>query len=195
MTKPSLIPIFPLALLPLPGELVPLHIFEPRYQQLLQDTEAKDIAFGIYLNHECNHKKLGSLMKLESVIKRYPEGESDIIVRCIDLFSMESFYEVHKDRLYPCGEVTTLQTDTHLMPGVELYELFIDFQQKRNINRHSTPFTLYQLAGELNLDLPERYRLMTLLAEKREAFLLRRLRFQLHIMLQEEKSKHVFHLN
>ncbi|HCR53616.1 MAG TPA: hypothetical protein DIW27_04310 [Cytophagales bacterium] len=41
------IPIFPLAIFPLPGEMVPLHIFEPRYRQLLEDAEKRDIAFGI----------------------------------------------------------------------------------------------------------------------------------------------------
>ncbi|MCX7637772.1 MAG: hypothetical protein N2044_08015 [Cyclobacteriaceae bacterium] len=51
------IPMFPLAILPLPGELVPLHIFEPRYRQLLQDAEQHDIGFGIYFNHEVNTER------------------------------------------------------------------------------------------------------------------------------------------
>jgi uncharacterized protein len=66
------IPMFPLALLPLPGELTPLHIFEPRYRQLLQDIETFDSVFGIYCSHELNKAGLGSLMKLESVIKTLP---------------------------------------------------------------------------------------------------------------------------
>ncbi len=81
MARITTIPMFPLSLLPLPGELVPLHIFEPRYKQLLEDAENADIHFGIYFNNTINEEKIGSLMKLESVIKRYPRGESDIIVK------------------------------------------------------------------------------------------------------------------
>ena len=82
MKQSILIPMFPLTLLPLPGELVPLHIFEPRYKQLLLDAEASDINFGIFFNHEINKEKIGSLMRLESVLKRYHGGEAEIIVKC-----------------------------------------------------------------------------------------------------------------
>ncbi|MEY4930630.1 MAG: hypothetical protein RI909_1354, partial [Bacteroidota bacterium] len=77
MSEFTSIPMFPLSIFPLPGEMVPLHIFEPRYRQLLEDAEKKDITFGIYYNHTTNSEKLGSLVKLESVIKRYKTGESD----------------------------------------------------------------------------------------------------------------------
>ncbi|HEU5291530.1 MAG TPA: LON peptidase substrate-binding domain-containing protein, partial [Cyclobacteriaceae bacterium] len=95
------IPMFPLSLLPLPGELVPLHIFEPRYRQLLQDAEADDISFGIFFTNTINLEKIGSLMKLESVIKRYPTGEADIVVKCIDTFTMDKLYRTFKSKLYP----------------------------------------------------------------------------------------------
>lgn len=195
MADSVLIPMFPLTLLPLPGELVPLHIFEPRYKQLLTDAETMDISFGIFLNHECNVAKLGALMKLESVIKRYPDGESDIVLRCIDIFSMEKLYRNYKAKLYPGGDISHWKINAQAMPGVELYELFLGFQEKRRINRHFTTFTLYQMATELNLDLFDRYKLMTLSEEKRESFLIRQLQFQLHVISQEEKSKDVYHLN
>ncbi|MEX2232365.1 MAG: LON peptidase substrate-binding domain-containing protein [Cyclobacteriaceae bacterium] len=195
MSESLLIPMFPLTLLPLPGELVPLHIFEPRYKQLLSDAETTDISFGIFLNHECNQEKLGALMKLESVIKRHPGGESDIVLRCIDIFSMEKLYRAYKTRLYPGGEIKHWKIDPNAMPGVELYELFLIFQEKRKINRHFTAFTLYQVATELNLDLFDRYKLLTLSAGRKENFLIKQLKFQIHVIRQEEKSKDVFHLN
>jgi hypothetical protein len=195
MSEPVMIPMFPLTLLPLPGELVPLHIFEPRYKQLLTDAETTDISFGIFLNHECNEKKLGALMKLESVIKRHPGGESDIVLRCIDIFSMNKLYRTYKTKLYPGGDIRNWEINAQAMPGVELYELFLVFQEKRRINRHFTAFTLYQVATELNLDLFDRYRLITLSESKREGFLLSQLKFQLHVIRQEEKSKDVYHLN
>lgn len=195
MSESLLVPMFPLSLLPLPGELVPLHIFEPRYKQLLTDAETNDISFGIFCSHECNVEKLGALMKLESVIKRYPTGESDIIVRCTDIFNMDKLYRTYKSRLYPSGDIRSWQIKSDTMPGVELYELFLQYQGKRNINRHFTAFTLYQVAAELNLDLFDRCRFITLSGDKKESFLINQLKFQLYVIRQEESSKDVFHLN
>ena len=189
------IPMFPLTLLPLPGELVPLHIFEPRYKQLLTDTETHDITFGIYCNHEFNKDKLGSLMKLESVIKRYGSGEADVIMRCIDVFAMEKLYRTYKTKLYPGGDVNFWNVDLNEMPGVELYELFLLYQTKRNINKHFTTFNIYQIAHELNFDLFDRYKFLNSSAEKKNSFMLAQLKFQIHVLQQEEKSKDVYHLN
>ena len=98
MAEVAHIPMFPLSILPIPGELVPLHIFEPRYKQLLQDLETGDITFGIFFNHAMNERKIGSLMRLESVLKRYPGGESDIIVKCEEIFFMDTLYRNFRPR-------------------------------------------------------------------------------------------------
>src|SRR5690606_17434009 len=105
MSTSSHLPMFPLSILPLPGELVPLHIFELRYLQLLQDLESSDMAFGIYFSHEINEQKLGSLVKLESIIKRHSGGETDIIVKCIDVFTMNTLYRTFQNKMYPGGDV------------------------------------------------------------------------------------------
>jgi hypothetical protein len=195
MQEYTLIPIFPLSLLPLPGELVPLHIFEPRYKQLLQDAETLDLHFGIYCNHDLNKEKLGSVMKLESTIKRYPTGEADIVVRCIDVFSMDKMLRNYKSKLYPGGEVQLWGVDTNEMPGAQLYEDFIEYQRKRNIKNHLNLFNLYQIGIELNFDLFDRYKFLTSSYERKLLFLATQLKFQLHILTQAEKSKDLFHLN
>jgi hypothetical protein len=195
MDQTNEIPMFPLTLLPLPGELVPLHIFEPRYKQLLQDAETTDFHFGIYCNHELNKEKLGSLMKLESIIKKYPGGEADIIVRCLDIFRLEKLYRTFRTKLYPGGDIERWSTELNEMPGVELYEQFIAYQQKRNIHSHFTAFNIYQIAIELNLDLHERYKFLKFSREKKLSFLSTHLTFQLHVLSQEEKSKDLYHLN
>lgn len=189
------IPMFPLSILPLPGELVPLHIFEPRYRQLLQDAEINDISFGIYFNHESNEQKIGSLMKLESVIKRYAGGEADIIVKCQDVFSMNVLLRTFKSKTYPGGDVRVWNVEQNTFPGPELYELFLAYLRQRNINQHLTIFNIYQIANELSLDISDRYKFLTSSEEKREAFILNRVKFQMHIIEQEERSKDNFHLN
>jgi hypothetical protein len=195
MAQSVLIPMFPLTLLPLPGELIPLHIFEPRYKQLLTEAETLDIHFGIYCNHEFNTLKLGSLMKLESVLKRYPTGESDIIVKCLDVFEMSKLYRTYKTKLYPGGDVDFHHVNLQEIPHVELYELFLEYQNKRNITKHTSAFNIYQIAQELNLDLHDRYKFLSASAEKREGFIMSQLKYQIHILQQEENSKHSFYLN
>lgn len=195
MAHHMLIPMFPLTLLPLPGELVPLHIFEPRYRQLLTDAENLDIIFGIYCIHDFNKEQVGSVMKLESVIKRYASGESDIVARCVDVFSMDTLYRNYKNKLYPGGDARLQQLDIHQLPGVELYEMFLIYQTRRNIHKHFTTFSIYQIAQELNFDLFDRYKFLVAPPEKKESFLTGQLKFQLHVLRQEEKSKDVFHLN
>ncbi len=191
----STIPMFPLSILPLPGELVPLHIFEPRYRQLLQEAEASDISFGIFFNHVINSEKIGSLVKLESVIKRYPSGESDIIVKCNDIFTMDTLYRTFKSKLYPGGDVNFWNVDLNELASVKLEELFSEYLAKRNITRQQAIFSTYAMAQELNLELNDRYTFLLGDEQKREAFLLQRIKYQMHILQHEEKSKDVFHLN
>ncbi len=189
------IPIFPLAIFPLPGEMVPLHIFEPRYRQLLEDAEKRDISFGIFFNHVSNTYKYGSLVKLESVIKRFPGGESDIIVRCTDLFSMESLHRTFKDKLYPGGDVELHNVDlTQPVEGKLLLE-FDSYLKLLLSSPAEEPTSIFHIANELSLDNQDKLKFVEADPEKREVFLLSRLRYQTHLLLEAEKSKDVFHLN
>lgn len=189
------IPMFPLSILPLPGELVPLHIFEPRYRQLLQDAESDDISFGIFFNHTINVEKIGSLMKLESVIKRYPSGEADIIVKCHDIFTMDSLYRKFRSKLYPGGDVSFWEVDMNEIGGVKLAQLFFEYLTKRNITRQQNSGSIYSITQELNLDVNDRYIFLTSDHASRLNFLLQRIHYQMQLLDHEEKSKDVFHLN
>lgn len=189
------IPMFPLTIFPLPGEMVPLHIFEPRYRQLLKDAEERDISFGIYFNHTSNKEKLGSLVKLESVIKRYEGGESDIIVKCQDLFNLDKLYRSFKDKLYPGGEVEFWEIDLQSPVSPRLFQEFEEYMRLLKLNRVQLPCSVYHVANELSLDFDDKLRFVGLDTAKKEQFLLSRLKFQKHLLSQAEKSRDVFHLN
>jgi uncharacterized protein len=189
------IPMFPLAILPLPGELVPLHIFEPRYRQLLQDAEVQDIHFGVYFSHDINKEKIGSLMRLESIIKRYPGGEADIIVKCEDIFSMDLLLRTFKTKMYPGGNVRLWKIPVEVLPSDPLQELFLSYLKMRKISQTISELTLFHIANELSLDTVDRYRFLTIDFEKRENFLSNRINFQMRLFQEEEKSKDNYHLN
>ena len=187
--------MFPLTIFPLPGELVPLHIFEPRYRQLLEDAESRDISFGIYFNHTSNTTKMGSLVTLESVIKRYPGGEADIIVKCIDLFELVTMFRTFRDKLYPGGEVNFWKVDVSTPVTETLHKEFMEYLSLLKINRHADESSSFGIANELNLDFEDRLKFVQADREKRESFLQARLRFQKHVLTEAEKLKDVFHLN
>ena len=187
--------MFPLSILPLPGEMVPLHIFEPRYKQLLQDAESDDINFGIFFNHTINTERIGALMKLESVIKRYPEGALDIIVKCHDVFTMDKLSRNFKSKMYPGGDVALWETDLNELGGGRLTELFLEYLTKRNITRQQNTYSIYSIAQELNMEVNDRYSFLASDLAARIAFLLQRINYQMQLLQHEEKSKDVFHLN
>ena len=182
MTGIVRIPMFPLSILPLPGELVPLHIFEMRYRQLLSDMESNDITFGIYFSHEINQQKIGALMRLESVIKRYPAGESDIIVKCEDIFTLDLLLRKFKDKLYPGGDVSCWKVNMNRYPGPALYDLFVEYLNLRNISQQPTAFNCFQIANELNMDVSDRYKFLSIDPNHYENFLQNRIRFQTHLL-------------
>ncbi len=78
------LPIFPLNLAVLPGEPVPLHIFEPRYQKLLADVApvppAEDYApFGIQYSRKQQLNEIGCAVVVHDLLHRYPDGRLDIL--------------------------------------------------------------------------------------------------------------------
>ncbi|MGC4022755.1 MAG: hypothetical protein QM734_12815 [Cyclobacteriaceae bacterium] len=195
MAESIKIPMFPLSIFPLPGEIVPLHIFEPRYKQLLHDAETKDISFGIYFSHVTNTEKVGSLMKLESVIRRYDNGESDIIVKCIDLFSLGTLFRSFRDKSYPGGEATFWNVDISTPVSDKLRAAFREYLLYFQIRSSEIIPSSFTVANELNLDFEERLRFVKLNEDQKEGFLLAHLRYNSELLHQAEKSKDVFHLN
>ncbi|UII24735.1 hypothetical protein LVD15_15600 [Fulvivirga maritima] len=190
------IPIFPLAILPLPHELVPLHIFEPRFQEMLRDVEEKKITFGIYYSHGQNKDRLGGVMELDSVLKRYETGETDIVAKCVDVFLMAEFYSQWKKKLYPGGKVYPLNM---LEPEPMSKGFVADFKRymkMKDVTDIDDDFDIHDIANELNLDEVDRIKYLRLLSNpKRERFLKERLKYQKFILNQEQKNKDTFFLN
>ena len=76
MTK---IPLFPLNMVVLPFEKVPLHIFEPRYKKMISESIKNNSPFGIVLNNNGSVDSVGCTLNVTKVIKHYEGGEYDLI--------------------------------------------------------------------------------------------------------------------
>ncbi|ELR70039.1 ATP-dependent protease La domain protein [Fulvivirga imtechensis AK7] len=190
------IPVFPLSILPLPNELIPLHIFENRYRELLQDIEDKGGVFGIYYTHGLNTDRIGSLMKLEGILKRYDSGESDVVTKCIDTFLLTKFYNQWLPKPYPGGEVYMLHVNAEQQVSQRFSDEFRAYMALKKVSDVGTDFNIHDIANELNLDIGDRLKYLRLLTnDKRESFLRERLKYQKFILQQELKHKDNFYLN
>ncbi|MEQ8927028.1 MAG: hypothetical protein RLO81_14510 [Fulvivirga sp.] len=195
MGEKRTIPIFPLNILPLPTELIPLHIFEPRYRQLLTDMEASDIEFGILYAAPINADRVGALVKLESILKRYSTGESDIVVKCTGTFILDKYHKHYKDKLYAGGNSIIIDPPASNYASDELKNEYREYQEIAG-SSYDSAVTIHDIANTLNLDNTDRLKYLRLIAkEKKERFLKDRLRFNLYILEQELKYKNSFTLN
>ena len=108
------LPLFPLRLLPLPGETVGLHIFEPRFQELFNELESMEIEeFGIPFCHDQKIWRIGAVMRLVTVQKRMDNGRRDVAVASTGLFHLDSMEEAPAIKPYPIGEIQPLEDWAH----------------------------------------------------------------------------------
>ena len=82
------LPLFPLNLVLLPFELLPLHIFEPRYKKMVRDHIEDDKPFGIILNENNVVCTKGCRVKVQKIYKKYSNGEYDILVKGVEQFQV-----------------------------------------------------------------------------------------------------------
>ena len=114
------LPLFPLKLVLLPYEILPLHIFEPRYKQMVKNAVESNQPFGIVLKEEEGVYKKGCRVEVTKVLQKYPNGEYDIIVKGIERFKVLS---TEKDGDMVFGRIEyipiSIETDLKLIDNVQ----------------------------------------------------------------------------
>lgn len=93
------IPIFPLSLVVFPESRYPIHIFEERYKILIDKCLKEKSGFGIVASFERKISDVGVYVLIDSVLKKYDNGESDIIIKGIERFLINST-SLHPDGYY-----------------------------------------------------------------------------------------------
>lgn len=96
----TFLPIFPLNLIVFPGEQLNLHIFEPRYKQLIRECIAGKKQFGIPPVIDGRMGELGTSMEIIEVAQEYENGELDIRTRGMDVFRMLEVIRDIPEKLY-----------------------------------------------------------------------------------------------
>ena len=100
-------PLFPLNIVAVPKERIPLHIFEPRYKRMIKDSIKTGDPFGIVLKENKGLKTIGCSVKIIRVLKEHPSGEYDIIVQGQQCFRIKDKMQ-ENDQLW-IGNVTYLE--------------------------------------------------------------------------------------
>ena len=77
----ALLPLFPLDVVLFPGAALPLHIFEPRYKEMIGECLAQHRTFGVVRAVEQGLAEIGCTAEIITVVKEYPDGRLDLVSR------------------------------------------------------------------------------------------------------------------
>jgi uncharacterized protein len=198
----NFIPIFPLGLVVYPGEKLNLHIFEPRYKQLIQECITAKKPFGIPAVIENKIKEYGSLVEIIELSKLHDNGEMDIKTRGVKVFRVLEVIKDIPDKLYS-GAIVNYpdNTDTgnpelmrKVMSGI--YELHGLLKVSKEFNKDPAVINSYDVAHHIGLSVNEEYELLGLFDERqRQEYLRQHLSKVIPMLAGMEQLKEKIKLN
>jgi Lon protease-like protein len=95
--------LFPLSLVLLPSERIPLHIFEERYQELIGECLAGDDEFGLVYADDDGIREIGTRAGVVEVLERFDDGRMNVLIEGRERFRL---VELTSGRSFHTGEVT-----------------------------------------------------------------------------------------
>jgi Lon protease-like protein len=167
----SLLPIFPLDLVLLPGVPLPLHIFEPRYREMIAECLERKKPFGVVRASSGGVADIGCTAEIMSVTKKYDDGRMDILTRGVERFEV---IHVNEDRAFLQAEISLVQDEDE--PGKPTAQLVTQAvllhaeiaklagADPSGPDEHAGNLS-FLLAGSLPLDLDFKQNLLSTLSE------------------------------
>ncbi len=165
----SLLPLFPLDVVLFPGTPLPLHIFEPRYREMISECLDRKKSFGVVRAKEEGVAEIGCTAEIITVTKKYPDGRMDIMTEGRERFEV---MQVSQERSFLQAEVLYLQdgpdkaTAEEIAQAVKLRGEIMELAGSANASEVEGPQLSFGLVGPLPLDLDFK---QTLLGMKSEA--------------------------
>jgi Lon protease-like protein len=198
----NFIPIFPLSLVIYPGESLHLHIFEPKYKQLIQECNELKKPFGIPTVIEDKMQDFGSLVEITEIAKVHENGEMDIKTKGQKVFRILEVIKEVPGKLYSGAIVN--YPDNNGKGNIELMrkllksirELHDILKVNKDFKRSDDELTSYDVAHHIGLTLEEEYELLGLLEEKqRQEYLKRHLAKVIPLVSGMEQLKEKIKMN
>lgn len=198
----NFIPIFPLGIVIYPGEQLNLHIFEPRYRQLINECVETKKPFGIpsVINDKIN--EMGTVVQVTELSQVYEDGKMDIKTEGLQVFRMLEMINTLPDKLYSGAIVSYPDNDDKgnrvLMQGIvkgikELHKL-LNIEKK--FSKPDEELWSYDVAHHAGMSLQEEYELLELMQElQRQEYLKRHLKKVIPVLAEMETLKEKVKLN
>ena len=199
----NFIPVFPLGIVVYPGESVNLHIFEPRYKQLINEcyTEGKPFGIPTVINNKLN--EMGTLVRITEMVNTYENGEMDIKTQGVLIFRVLEMIRSVPDKLFSGAIVNYPENiegpgKPELMQKVvkAIRELHRMLNIEKDFLKPDEELTSYDVAHHAGLSLEEEYELLGLFREEqRQEYLKRHLGKVLPVIAEMEILKERVKLN
>jgi Lon protease-like protein len=165
----ALLPLFPLELVLLPGTPLPLHIFEPRYKEMIRECISAESPFGVVRAFEEGIAEVGCTAEIITVTKEYPDGRLDLICEGRKRFEV---IEVNRDRSFLQAEVLIVPDDPEAavqeerVKAVQLHlEILSMAGAVQDLSAADQNQLSFYLAGSLPLDLDFKQKLLAMRSE------------------------------
>jgi len=198
----NFIPIFPLGIVVYPGENLNLHIFEPRYKQLINECRSQKKNFGIPTVIENRLQDYGSLVEITEVSKVFENGEMDIKTKGSKVFRILEVIKEVPDKLYSGAIVNYPEThekgNPQLMRKVmnSIRELHKLLKVNKKFKKKDEEIKAYEVAHNVGLSLQEEYEMLYLFDERqRQEYLKRHLTKVIPLIGEMEQLKEKIKLN
>lgn len=198
----NFIPIFPLNIVVYPGEQLNLHIFEPRYKQLIQECAENKKPFGIPAVVKNKISEMGTLMEVIEVSKTYESGEMDIKTNGIQVFKILEIIKDLPEKLFSGAIVTYPQNITRGSAGLMkkvingIREIHKTLGVTKDFKKPDDQLNSYDVAHHAGLSIEDEYLLLEFLDElHRQEFLKRHLATIIPVMENMDLLKDKIKLN
>ena len=199
----NFIPVFPLGIVVYPGETVNLHIFEPRYKQLVNECYAEGKPFGIPTVIDNKLNEMGTLVKITEVVQVYDNGEMDIRAQGQRVFRVLEVIKVVPDKLFS-GAIVNYPDNVEGPGKRELMQKVLNAVRElhrllnitKDFHKPDAELAVYDIAHHAGLTLQEEYELLGLMREEqRQEYLKRHLGKVLPVIAEMETLKERVKLN
>lgn len=197
----NFIPIFPLAAIAFPGEQLNLHIFEPRYQQLIKECFDQGKPFGLPVVLQNKIQELGTLMNISEITKAYPNGEMDIKTQSLKVFRVLEVIDLVPEKLYMGAIVNYPSNTNHSRESLlkKVLALITRLHHILQVKKEWPPveeINSYKLAHHAGLNLEQEYELLGLFQElQRLEYLKRHLAKAIPMVFQSEALRKKIKMN
>ncbi len=164
-----LVPLFPLDAVLLPGVPLPLHVFEPRYKEMIAECLEEKKPFGVVRASKEGVADIGCTAEIVAVTKRYDDGRMDILTRGGERFEV---LEVNQERSFLQAEIMMVQDEPGTSePAVvaQARQLHAEIAKLAGADARDDSVDLdhlsFALAGSLPLDPDFKQKLLVTLSE------------------------------